>query len=189
MCNNPPVKNLITFGSPHAGTADIPACDKESVSCSLMRSIVKNGVYWNWIQNSIVQAQYYKTWQNLDRYYKANIFLPDLNQEGPFITLKKEYRERLLSLERLVLVRFINDTIIKPRDSAWFSFFDESGQIKDIHDQDWYKNDTLGIKSLDASDRIEFLSLPGTHMQIPLEQFKQITDKFLAKTSLLKIVE
>lgn len=46
-----------------------------------MRSIVKQGVYWGWVQKKIVQAQYFKKWQDFDGYLKGNIFLPDLNNE------------------------------------------------------------------------------------------------------------
>ena len=108
-CNDPPVKSLMTFGSPHTGVADIPNCqnmESPSASCSLMRSIVKNGVYWNWIQNSVVQAQYFRRWQDLDAYYSGNIFLPDLNQEGPFEDSNPSYADNLATLDRLVLVRY-----------------------------------------------------------------------------------
>jgi palmitoyl-protein thioesterase len=108
-CNDPPVKTLMTFGSPHSGVADIPNCqhmESPSASCTLMRSIVRNGVYWGWIQNSVVQAQYFRRWQDLDSYYSGNIFLPDLNQEGPFEKSNPEYVEQLAKLEKLVLVRY-----------------------------------------------------------------------------------
>ena len=100
-CNNPPVRTLMTFGSPHAGVSDIPQCqsDHPSSSCSLMRSIVRNGVYWNWIQNSVIQAQYFRKWQDLESYYSSNIFLPDLNQEGPYFDSNPGLSTYLLGVE------------------------------------------------------------------------------------------
>ena len=85
----------------------------------------------------------------------------------------------MMSLDKLVLVRFLNDTMIKPRDSAWFSFYGSEGNVVDVHDQDWYKEDTLGFKSMEQDDKIAFLTLPGSHMQIPMDQFRQILEKYL----------
>ncbi|KAI8900536.1 Alpha/Beta hydrolase protein [Globomyces pollinis-pini] len=127
-CNNPPIHNLITFGSPHAGTADIPNCQNSSdLNCALMRSVVKNGVYWSWVQNRIVQAQYYKNPNNLDTYLSSSIFLPDINDELEVINVN--YAKRMKSLEKLVLIRFLEDKMIIPKDSAWFSFYDQEGNV------------------------------------------------------------
>lgn len=82
QCNDPPVRNLITFGSPHGGTSDIPNCEKShDLNCSLMRSIVKNGVYWKWVQNKVIAAQFFKKWNDVESYLSKNIYLPDLNNE------------------------------------------------------------------------------------------------------------
>jgi palmitoyl-protein thioesterase len=53
-----------------------------------MRSIVKQGVYWGWVQNKIVQAQYFKKWQDFDGYLEGNIFLPNLNNEKEVVLIK-----------------------------------------------------------------------------------------------------
>jgi palmitoyl-protein thioesterase len=102
--DGPLVHNLLTFGSPLAGTSDIPGCYEPSASCSLMRSIVKNGVYWSWVQTKVVQAQFFKDWEQLDAYYESNIFLPDLNQEGP-VEMKPEYAKRIGSVNQMALVQ------------------------------------------------------------------------------------
>lgn len=78
-CNNPPVHNLVTFGSPHmgkfvdklthlfiytingTGVSEVPGCTgKFSLWCSLMRSIVNGQVYGSWAQTHSIQAQYFK---------------------------------------------------------------------------------------------------------------------------------
>ncbi|KAJ3255855.1 hypothetical protein HK103_005868 [Boothiomyces macroporosus] len=115
-CDSIKMVNLMTFGSPHAGVADIPNCEEESANCSLMRSIVKTGVYWSWIQSSVVQAQYYKDWKNLDKYLESNIFLPDLNQE--LEDINPDYTNKMKSLKRLVLIKFEQDHMIVPKETA-----------------------------------------------------------------------
>ena len=52
--NSPPVHNLITFGSPHMGIADIPTCGPRDIFCRMARNALKNGVYSSWAQNNIV---------------------------------------------------------------------------------------------------------------------------------------
>ena len=64
-CNLPKVHRLITFGSPHGGVSDIPNCtNPKDFTCKLMRSMVHSGVYTDYIQNRIIQAQYYRDPRN-----------------------------------------------------------------------------------------------------------------------------
>ena len=58
----------------------------------------------------------------LDDYLKYNIFLADINNEKE---VKSDiYRDNMLSLRHLVLVRFADDVTVVPRDSAIFGFYD-----------------------------------------------------------------
>jgi palmitoyl-protein thioesterase len=114
-----PIKanSLITLGSPHGGVSDIPRCSNSNdVNCSLMRSIVNQGVYWSWIQQRVVQAQYFKQWSN-PAYKKSNIFLPKINNE---LAENQEYKARLQSLSKFVMVMFTNDTQVVPKETAVF---------------------------------------------------------------------
>ena len=61
-CNGPPVRNLMTFGSPHGGVAAFPGCERsdDKTSCKLALFLISRGVYLDWIQHRVVQAQYFK---------------------------------------------------------------------------------------------------------------------------------
>ena len=67
------------------------------------------------------------------------------------------YKENLLALERLVLIRFSEDTVVVPKDSAWFGRYRAGTTIADdnlvqLRESDWYKNDdALGLRTLDES--------------------------------------
>ncbi|KAJ3121368.1 Palmitoyl-protein thioesterase 1 [Nowakowskiella sp. JEL0407] len=116
-CNNPPVHNLVTFGSPHAGVSDWPGClNKTDANCSLARSIFLSGVYFSWVQNRVVQAQYFKNPKKIETYLSKNIFLPEINNERE----KKDstYKENLTSLKRFIMVRFSEDQMIVPPETA-----------------------------------------------------------------------
>ncbi|CAG8450200.1 4506_t:CDS:2 [Gigaspora rosea] len=55
-CNDPPVYNLITFGSPYNGVSDILGCEANDGWCRLMRTIASQGAYSGYIREHIIQA-------------------------------------------------------------------------------------------------------------------------------------
>lgn len=55
-CPNPPMKNLITFGSPHQGVFGVPSCEASVGSyelCELVRRLLSEGAYIPWIQGKV----------------------------------------------------------------------------------------------------------------------------------------
>ena len=58
-CPAPPVKNFITFGSPHQGVFGVPECKSTTGSaflCELVRRLLSEGAYIPWIQGLGDQA-------------------------------------------------------------------------------------------------------------------------------------
>jgi palmitoyl-protein thioesterase len=164
------VRQLVTFGSPHAGTADIPNCKDGGFWCGVARRIARSSAYGDYAQHNIIQAQYYKDIHQLDVYMAKNVFLPDINNEHAHKL--SEYAERLVSLERLVLVQFANDTMIVPKETAWFGFY-QGEKVVPLRQQAMYREDWLGLKLLDTAGRIDFLTAPGEHMQFTLDYFER----------------
>jgi len=56
------------------------------------------GAYVSWIQNKLVQAEYWHDPNNLDEYREKSIFLADINQER---TVIPAYKEDLLGLQQM----------------------------------------------------------------------------------------
>ncbi|KAF9922868.1 hypothetical protein BGZ67_010224 [Mortierella alpina] len=167
-CNGPPVHNLVTVGSQHGGVSDIPGCiQAEDASCRLMRTIARSGVYSGYVRDHIVQAQYYKDPKNLERYLERNIFLPDINNE--LVIKNSTYAKRLSNINKLVMFMFENDITVKPKETAWFGFEDENGEIIDLEDQDQYKQDWLGLKTMDHAGKLVFDVLEGEHVKRGLD--------------------
>ena len=54
--NNPPINNLLTFGSQHMGISDLPLCRPTDLMCQLARRAARVGVYTNYAQNNLVQV-------------------------------------------------------------------------------------------------------------------------------------
>ncbi|KAF9268794.1 palmitoyl-protein thioesterase [Marasmius fiardii PR-910] len=117
--NTPPIRNLITFGSQHMGVSDVAKCGRFDIMCQVARRAVKAGVYSEWAQQNLVQAQYYRDPANLPQYLATNKFLTSINNEIPG-THNKTYAANLASLDNLVLVLFTEDTTVIPKESAWF---------------------------------------------------------------------
>ncbi|KAF9099148.1 hypothetical protein BGX23_003741 [Mortierella sp. AD031] len=178
-CNDPPIHNLITVGSQHGGVSDIPGCvNPDDASCKLMRTIARSGVYSGYVRDHIIQAQYFKDPRKLDTYLQRNIFLPDINNEHA--AKNGTYAERLSGLNKLVMFMFMNDITVKPKETAWFGFQDENGDIIALEEQDQYKQDWLGLKTMDNAGKLSFEVMEGEHMQFTLEEFaEKITIPYL----------
>ena len=173
-CNDPPVKNLLTLGSQHQGVADVPQCqDVSNWRCSLMRSVVKRGVYSAYVQSHIVQGQYYKDPKQYDSYLKMSGFLADINNERA--VKNSTYRDNMLALSRLIMIKFEQDTMVVPKESQWFGYYDVNGdheKLLSMRETESYKQDWIGLKQLDAEGKLKFHSVDGDHLRISLKYLK-----------------
>ncbi|KAJ2364635.1 hypothetical protein H4S01_003679, partial [Coemansia sp. RSA 2610] len=170
-------KTLVTFGSPHSGVARIPKCPQENDTlCNWMRRLASRGVYSWYIRDHVVQAQYFKDPERLDDYLEHNIFLPDVNME--LLPRKEDYRERICALDKLVLVRFANEDMIYPELSSWFGFLDADGNRVALENSTMYQEDWLGLRELDKSSRLEFVTVEGKHMEISDQALRGIVAEY-----------
>ena len=56
-CPDPPMKNLVTFGSPHQGVFGVPECQSSLGSyalCEMVRRMLSGGAYLPWIQGILI---------------------------------------------------------------------------------------------------------------------------------------
>ncbi|OEL21110.1 hypothetical protein BAE44_0017870 [Dichanthelium oligosanthes] len=83
------VKNFISIGGPHAGTASVPLCGSGFL-CILIDNLIKLEIYSDYVQD-------------MEDYLKGCRFLPKLNNEIPS-ERNATYKERFSSLENLVLI-------------------------------------------------------------------------------------
>lgn len=174
--NNPPVYNLITLGGQHQGVFGFPDCvgTNETVGffCNMVRKALTLGAYEPYFQNRIVQAQYWHTPLREERYIKKNHFLPDINNDGSF---NATYRQHMASLNSFAMVLFENDTMVVPRISEHFGYY-APGQDQEevpLQETDLYKQDLLGLKTLDAQGKLLFMSTPGEHLQFTMQWFDE----------------
>merc|ERR1719430_786448 len=162
-----PVRNLITFGSPHQGVYGIPDCSQATGSeelCNLVRELLSAGAYEPWIQDLVAPAQYWQDPMNHTNYVDGSHYLALVNNEvDPKEPL---YKVRMMQLDNFVMVKWDEDTTIIPKESSHFEFY-VRGQEDDIlflPNSTLYQEDWIGLKTLDQAGNLTFFTIPGNHM-------------------------
>uniref|UniRef100_A0AC34RCE2 Palmitoyl-protein thioesterase 1 n=1 Tax=Panagrolaimus sp. JU765 TaxID=591449 RepID=A0AC34RCE2_9BILA len=174
-CPDPPMFNLVSVGGPQQGIFGFPKCPGDTSICDWVRYLLDLGAYSSYVQNRVVQAQYWHDPYQKDDYKNKNIFLADLNNEK---TQNEQYKTNLLKLKNFVLVKFKSDTMVIPKESEWFGFYPENNitHVLDMEETDLYKSDRIGIKTLKESNRLKFITTDGDHLEISEQD---LTDKII----------
>lgn len=164
-CNNPPVANLVTFGSQHNGISEFQKCRPNDWLCYTWDGFLKARTWAPFVQSRLIPAQYFRDPEDLEGYLEHSNFLADVNNER---TVKNSrYRENIKKLERFVMYMFSEDITVVPKESAWFQEVNATtGKVTKLQDRRLYKEDWLGLRFLDERSRLEFLVAEGRHMQI-----------------------
>lgn len=129
-------------------------------------------VYLKEVQNHIGPAGYFKSLREYKHYLQRSNFLRDANNELEF---NLQYKNRMAQLDKLVLIRFTEDTMVNPSYSAQFGYFKDATEteIVEMRDTEAYKNDILGLKTLDQQSKIQLVDIKGNHLQITHSQVSQ----------------
>jgi palmitoyl-protein thioesterase len=155
------VKRYVSIGGPQMGVGKFPHCEEGPV-CWTLEKIIDLGVYTYYAQTYVGPAGYFKVISDYEDYLNYSTFLANLNNERS--QKNPSYRDRMLKLEKLQLIKFSDDTMIIPKETAWFQFWDSDGKIINFEDSDLYKQDFVGLKQLNEDGRISFVELPGQHL-------------------------
>ena len=116
------VRNMLTAGGPHMGVAAVPGCF-EGTLCTIVNWFASKIVYFSWAQSIFAPAGYFRDVKQYDRYIKQSSFLPALNnehKEGWFGDHQQLRSERFSDLNGAMLVKFDQDSVIYPKETAWF---------------------------------------------------------------------
>ncbi|KAG8858007.1 hypothetical protein FRB96_005498 [Tulasnella sp. 330] len=187
LYNSPPMHNLITFGSQHMGVSELPNCKPYDVLCRLMFAYGKGRVYTNWVQANVVPAQYFRDTTRYATYLQRNHWLPTINNEIAS-SRNETYAKNFATLDNLVLVVFSNDTTVTPKESGWFESYEITSDV-DIRseplplvlmrDQPLYKEDWIGLRTLDERGAVVRLACNGPHMHISTECWRPLVLQYI----------
>ncbi|CAG2181446.1 unnamed protein product, partial [Oppiella nova] len=148
--------------------------------CDLVRKLLNYGAYEQYIQDHVVQAEYWHDPLQEVLYTQKSVFLADINNERN--PRKGEYKERLVKLKNFVLVKYLNDSMVEPRESSLFGFYiaGQAQEIRKMRDTPLYTEDWIGLKELDTSGRLHEYEVIGDHLQIDMKWFdEEIIAKYL----------
>ncbi|VVB09952.1 unnamed protein product [Arabis nemorensis] len=170
--DGPPVYNYISLAGPHAGIYSIPWCTYGEW-CNAVNKLIQKDLYTDFVQDHLAPSGYYKITSDMSKYLESCKYLPKLNNEIQS-QRNSTYKDRFTSLHNLVLVMFQEDTVIVPKESSWFGFYPDgtkpnltplppplSAQQTSLYTEDW-----IGLKTLDVAGKLQFVSVPGKHVEM-----------------------
>ncbi|CAK9812741.1 Lysosomal thioesterase PPT2 homolog [Anthophora plagiata] len=104
-------------------------------------------------------GNYWNDPHHQELYYKYSKFLPYVNNERSSTRMSMSKRG-LTKLKRMVLVGGPDDGVITPWQSSHFGYYDANETVINMRDRSIYKDDLIGLKTLDESGRLTFITVP-----------------------------
>ena len=189
---------------PDLGASSSLGVSSPSLFCRAAEALIRRGAFAPGVRDGVVQAQYFKpdadpspfdffATAEYERYLRLSPFLPRVNceegkgEEQKSLPLPSRCRRSggslsLASLQKLVLFRFYEDSVVVPRDSAWFSEL-RRGKVVPLRETPLFATDggdPLGLRALDESGRLFLRSAPGNHMHFSVDWFvREVVRPFL----------
>ncbi|KAI9152154.1 Palmitoyl-protein thioesterase 1 [Paramyrothecium foliicola] len=177
-CNFPPVRSLVTFGSQHNGIVEFRACKDNDWLCKGAMALLHVNTWSSFVQNRLVPAQYYRDPRSpaeYESYLEHSNFLADINNER--ILKNVTYKKNIAGLTNLVLYQFEEDTVVIPKETAWFEEVNGT-EIIPLRARALYREDWLGLRELDRKGGLVFKAIPGEHMDIPEQVLNDTMTEF-----------
>lgn len=92
--------------------------------------------------------------------------------------MKEDFKIGITKLRKMVLIGGPNDGVITPWQSSQFGFYNGNETVVDMRDRDIYKNDSIGLKTLDKKGNLKLHVVPGiTHFD--WHRNTSIVDQFI----------
>ncbi len=164
-CNSPQVLTYISWGSPQQGIFGLPGTlDDRFKWLDSMEGYAHHILYSKAIQKIVGFAGYWHDTMHYDRYIKKACFLPYINNEIPHPD-EALFKQNICSLKNMILVMSTKEDIVEPRISCHFGFYKKGSkeEIENLVDSQDYKEDKLGLKTLNESGRLHLRLADCTH--------------------------
>jgi len=112
----------------------------------------------------------------MKEYVADSVFLAQANNEKGDDATKAAIKERFSAINGAMLVMFTEDTMVYPKESEWFQGLNKAMQVQALDKSDFYKDDYIGLKTLNEAGKVDFVSIDGDHLQFSQAN---ITDTFI----------
>ena len=138
------VMRYMSFDGPQMGIGSIPKLTCGSF-CEFLVNMTAPLFYK--LKDRIAPAAYFRYKYDQEYYMEHNTFLKMLNNENE--VKDEEIKRRFSSLEKVKLIKSKDDSVIVPRESSWFMFYDFEGkEIVPLEESQFYKEDFIGLRKL-----------------------------------------
>jgi len=166
------VHNFITWSAPHGGVFGVP-----DINSTFISDLVAAHPYWEWVQEHVSFSNYWRDPYQLAEYEKLAALLPDLNNDN---SINETYKDGILSLANFVMLYSTVDTIVKPKQSGWFSTYANGSQeiVVPLQQQPLWIEDRLGLQQLNNTGRLHFFSVACPHQDYPTDQCEQFFNEY-----------
>eukprot|EP01116_Phalansterium_solitarium_P021638 TRINITY_DN6804_c0_g1_i1.p1 TRINITY_DN6804_c0_g1~~TRINITY_DN6804_c0_g1_i1.p1 ORF type:complete len:297 (-),score=91.52 TRINITY_DN6804_c0_g1_i1:261-1151(-) len=160
-CNDPPVKNFISWVSPQGGQFGCPSINVIpvlNISCAHLFDCCAYSV-----QDELSFASYWINPFKYQDYVDRSVYLADLDNLRP--TKNATYKSNVLKLDNFVMSYSHVDTILNPPLTGWFGFYNpgQAKSIQNLEDTDMYQQDWIGLRTLAESGRLHRFSTQCQH--------------------------
>ncbi|XP_060518204.1 lysosomal thioesterase PPT2 homolog isoform X1 [Cylas formicarius] len=95
-------------------------------------------------------------------YFSYSQYLPYVNNEIES-TRSNDFKNALTKLKLLVLIGGPDDDVITPWQSSQFGFYNSNGTVVEFVERDIYKEDKIGLKTLNKDNRLKLVTVPGVN--------------------------
>lgn len=171
------MRNFISLGGQHQGVFGVPNCNAmRHQTCEEFRRILTTAAYSKSVQRSLVQATYWHDPMREEEYKAGSTFLADINNE---VDVNDDYVQRLQAIDKFVMVKFSNDSMVTPRASSWFQFYapGQDKQLMKLEESPVYQR--LGLDQMEEDGKLVFLECDGNHLQFNNGWFREFMIPFL----------
>ena len=162
------VIRYMSFDGPQMGVAYVP-----KIQC---------GTFCDWVlnltvplaykfQDTIAPMGYLKYKYDRSYYDEHDMFLKMLNNE--YEVKDEEIYKRFTSLEKVKLIKSREDSVIVPRESCWFAFYDHEGKnIIPLEESDFFIKDYIGLRKLIEEGKVIFTEFAEEHVLYHIKEYK-----------------
>uniref|UniRef100_A0A3P8U8Z4 palmitoyl-CoA hydrolase n=1 Tax=Amphiprion percula TaxID=161767 RepID=A0A3P8U8Z4_AMPPE len=140
------VHTFIALSSPLAGQYGETEYLSQEFGASVKTEV--HPLCYNKLGQLLSICNYWKDPHHMSDYLQHNNFLPLLDGEKPHKDMEA-WRENFLRIKKLVLIGGPDDGVITPWQSSHFGFYDSNENVVEMRDQEFYKKDNFGLKTLD----------------------------------------
>ena len=162
------VVRYMSFDGPQMGVGFVPKVDCGTF-CDWIVNLTLPLAYK--FQDTIAPMGYLKYRYDRSYYDEHDVFLKMLNND--YEIKDQEIIARFTALEKVKLIKAKHDSVIVPRESSWFGFYDYDGKtIIPLEESDFYINDNIGLRQLMEEGKVIFYEIDQEHVLYNMKEYR-----------------